>query len=255
MRKIFWLGYHTAIEILRQRILYTAILFGLLLIAVGSALDTAAPGQSGMVVLDVGLGAINLFGVLIAIVMGVNLLFQELDRKTVYTLLAKPISRTQFVFGKYLGLFGAILAVLGAMLFFFYLAILWAEAIFPSLAWMALWTIVLELALVSAIAMVFSAFSTPYLSGLFTLGIWAVGCLSNEIRNYQAIKKIQAYEGFIEVLFYFIPNFSSLNLKDRVPYNLPPPPEFLWQATLYAALYSAALLMLAVFVFQRRDFK
>ncbi len=255
MRKILWLGYHTTIEILRQRVLYTAIFFGLLLIAVGSVLDTAAPGQRGMIVLDVGLGAINLFGVLIAIVMGVNLLFQELDRKTVYTLLAKPISRAQFVLGKYVGLFGAILVVLAAMLVFFSLAILWADGTFSSLGWMALWTIMLELALVSAIAMVFSAFSTPYLSGLFTLGIWAVGCLSNEIRNYQIIKKIVAYENFVEALFYFIPNFSSLSLKDRVPYNLAPPPEFLWQATLYAVFYSAALLMLAVFIFQRRDFK
>lgn len=255
MNRILWLTYNTMVQIVRQRILYTVIFFAISMIAVGSVLDTAAPGQKGIMVLDVGLGAINLFGVMISIVMGVNLLYQELDRKTVYNVLSKPVSRAEFVLGKYFGQLIAIAIVLLGMSAFLVLATWAAGGAVPPIAGQALWAIYLELMMVSAIAMLFSSFSTPYLSGLFTLGIWIVGSLASEIRNYQRFWDLKAYQDIVAKIFFVLPDFSKLNLKDRVPYNLAPPDGYVWQITLYALLYTAGLIIVSVMIFKRRDFK
>lgn len=255
MNRIFWLTYNTMVQIVRQRILYTVLFFAISLIAVGGVLDSAAPGQKGIMVLDIGLGAINLFGVMISIVMGVNLLYQELDKKTVYNVLSKPVSRTEFVIGKYLGQVAAIAVVLSGMAMCLVLATWAAEGTVPGIAAQALWAIYLELMMVSAIAMLFSSFSTPYLSGLFTLGFWIVGSLASEIRNYQRYWDLKAYERAVTKIFYILPDFSKLNLKDRVPYNLAPPEGYVWQITLYALLYTAGLILVSSIIFRRRDFK
>lgn len=255
MRKTFWLAYNTTLGILRQRLLYTVLFFALVLIAAGGVLDSAAPGQSGVMVTDIGLGAVNLFGVMIAIVMGVNLLYQELDRKTVYNLLAKPIGRGQFVLAKYLGQLGALAWVMLAMVLCLWVAVAMHQGSTTTLFWEALWAVFLELAMVSAVAMIFSSFSTPYMSGLFTLGIWVVGSLSEEIQSFKTLKKLEIYSDAMEAVFYILPDFAKLNLKDRVPYNLAPPPGYVWQITLYTVLYCAALILLSAAIFRRRDFK
>ncbi len=261
MTKVFWLAFHTCSEILRQRILYTVLFFVFVLIGTGSVLDTVAPGQQGTVVLDVGLGTINLFGVLLAIVMGVSLLHQELDRKTVYNILAKPLGRGQFVTGKYLGLVAAIAIVLAGMLVALIVAGFRVHSGLTALGWMAFWNIFLEISIVSAIALLFSSFSTPYLSGLFTLGIWAVCSMAGEIRNFQYIASLRGYRALVEKVFYLLPDLSSLNLKDRVPYefvpglDMMPPPGYMLHSTLYAVAWCAGLVLLAVVVFRQRDFK
>lgn len=255
MKTVFWLAYNTLMQIVRQRILYTVIFFALSLIAVGGMLDSAAPGQRGLMVIDIGMGAINIFGVMISIVIGVNLLYQELDRKTVYNMLSKPVGRGEFVLGKYFGQVAAIALVMFGMLLCLEVAASMSGGEVSGLAMQALWTIYLELVMVSAIAMLFSSFSTPYLSGLFTLGLWVVGSLAAEFRNYAVYRDLQAYETLATLVFKIIPDFSKLNLADRVPYDLPPPDGYVLEVSAYAILYTAGLIAASILVFRRRDFK
>lgn len=255
MKRILWLAYHTTTEILRQRILYTAVFFAVVLIGVGAALGTAAPGQKGVVVVDVGLGAINLFGVLITIVMGVNLLYQELERKTVYNILAKPISRAEFVLGKYFGLLGAVVIVVAVMSVIFALAVVSSGGGLSALVWQAIAMTILEFALLGAVAMVFSAFSTPYMSGLFTLGIWVLGSMAEDAANWVFLAKSEIAQGILKIAFWVIPSFTKFNLRDRVPYALVPPDGYFPVTISYGVIYAAALLLIAIVIFYRRDFK
>lgn len=255
MNRIFWLSYTTLMQIVRQRILYTVIFFAISLIGIGGMLDSAAPGQRGTMVLDIGLGAINIFGVMISIVMGVNLLYQELDRKTVYNVLSKAVGRGEFVLGKYFGQLIAIMIVLLGMLVCLQVAAFMSGGGVSGLALQALWTIYLELMMVSAVAMLFSSFSTPYLSGLFTMGIWIVGSMASEIRNYAIFRDLTAYDALVSGAFYVLPDFSKLNIADRVPYNLAPPEGYVAGITAYAFLYTTGLIVASILVFRRRDFK
>lgn len=253
--KIGIIALNTFREAIRDKILYNLLLFALLMIGGSVFLGTLTTGEQVKVVKDMGLACISLFGVLISVMVGIGLVYKEIDRRTIYTILAKPIRRSEFLLGKYLGLMLTIslnVVVMSAGL----LGILRVlEGAFPWILLKAVLLILVELMVVTSIALLFSTFSTPFLSALFTLGLYVIGHLSQEFRLLGARSEDPLTRGFTSALYYLLPNLQNFNIKGEVVHGVPVAPSFICFSVIYGMLYMAIILMTASAIFRRRDFK
>lgn len=249
------LAANTMREAIRSKVLYTLLFFAVLLIGTGVLLSTLTYVESERILQSVGLAAIRLFGAAIAIFIGIGLIHREVERRTIYTILSKPISRAEFLLGKYLGLVATIwlqVAIMGAA---FAVVSLLAGAPLSSQQAMAVALAAVELALVVALATLFSCFTTPMLAALFTTGLYLVGHLSRDLRDFGAQSEAESVRLASAALYRMLPDLESFNLTTQALHALPVPGhEFLF-AILYGTGYSALVLILAVVVFDRRDFK
>ena len=184
LSRILVLAQNTFREAVRDRLLYNLLLFATLMIASSIVLAKLHIGYDERIYRDVGLGAISFFGVLIAVFVGINLVYREISLKTVYSMLAKPVRRWEFLVGKYLGLMVLLVVEIGVMSALFF-GVLWYKGsdILPGMFW-AIEMILLELALITAVAIFFSSFTTPYLAGMFTVALWIIGHLLADVRAF-----------------------------------------------------------------------
>jgi ABC-type transport system involved in multi-copper enzyme maturation permease subunit len=251
-------------ENIRDKILYNLILFALLMIVSSFLLGQLTLGFEDKVIIDLGLSAMSVFGTLIAIFIGIQLVYKELERRTVYALLAKPVARWEFILGKYLGLLFTLLVNVAVMTAGLWLMLAWRGSA-PWQAYLrllpAVLLIYLSLALTTAVALLFSTFSTPALSALFTLFLWIIGHFNADLIQFAKIAKSAAAETVARVLYYLLPNISnfcaldSRNVIQSAAYYEPVRAAAVGWAALYAVFYCAAVLALACTIFSRRDFK
>jgi ABC-type transport system involved in multi-copper enzyme maturation permease subunit len=251
-------------ENIRDKILYNLILFALLMILSSFVLGQLTLGYEAKVIVDIGLSAIAIFGTLIAIFIGIGLVYKELERRTVYALLAKPVHRWEFILGKYLGLLFTLLVNVVIMTVGLYLALAYQGGTPPGgylRLLPAVFLIYLSLALTTAIALLFSSFSTPALSALFTFFLWVIGHFNSDLMQFAVISKSALVEGVAKVLYYVLPNISNFSIVDSknviqtAAYYEPIHAAAVGWASLYAVLYCTILLVLAATIFSRRDFK
>ncbi len=243
-------------EAIRDRILYNLVFFALLVMGVSVAIGKMTLGERLKIILDVSLAAMSVFGLLIAIFVGIGLVHKEIQRRTVYTLLAKPIARWRFVLGKYLGLL-LVIAINAALMTVALLALM---AVFSEsgvywgvLAAVAL--IVVELMIVTAVAVLFSTFSTPTLSAMFTLGVWLIGRFSSDLMVFAQKSENPALRLAVSAIHYVLPNLEKFDVKHLVVYRMPIETSYLVSSVVYGLVYILLVIGLASFVFQRRDFK
>jgi ABC-type transport system involved in multi-copper enzyme maturation permease subunit len=255
-------------ESVRDRVFYNLVLFGVLLVGASILLGQLTAGQDVKIIKDLGLAATSLFGLFIAIFVGINLVSKEVERRSVYPLFAKPITRSQFIAGKYAGLLLTLLAnvvvmtiALYAVLFFLARGVpppiqsAWdAPAMDPALL-KAILMIYLDLAVVTAVALFFSTYSSPMLSAIFTLGIYLVGQFNADLKRFDAIVDSPAAVALAKACYYVLPDFSRFDVKLAVVHGIPVPGVFIATTVAYAAAYIAALLFGAMVIFARRDFK
>jgi ABC-type transport system involved in multi-copper enzyme maturation permease subunit len=253
---VIWaIATNTVREAIRSKVLYTLLFFAVGLIGAGVLIATLSYIERERILQDLGLGAIRLFGVAIAVFLGVNLIHKEVDRRTIYTILSKPVSRGQFLLGKYLGLVLTIwlqVAIMGAA----FCAVSWAGAA-PLDAGhaAAIGLAAVELALVVAVATLFSSFTTPMLASLFTAGLYAVGHLSRDLRDLGARSELESVRQATAALYRVLPDLESFNLTIQAVHGLPIAMAELWLPLAYALGYVGVLLTGAVIVFERRDFR
>ena len=181
LRLVFAIARNAFREAVRDRVLYNLVIFVLLLTATAISIGELSGGQERKIIADLGLSAILLFGVFIAIFVGVGLVYKEIERRTVYSIFSKPVGRGQFLVGKYLGLCLTLLVnviVMGAgvSLALAYVSRGWDPLILSI--WPAIFLIYLELMILTAVALLFSAFSSPALSALLTFLIFIIGHFS-----------------------------------------------------------------------------
>jgi len=252
--KIRAIAINTFKEAIRDRILYLLLFFAAVCIIFSRLLAVLTVGDRAKIITDVGLASLSLFGVLMAILIGTGLVYKEIDKRTVYTLLSKPIQRYQFLLGKYLGLLLTLFVMLVLMALIFLVLILLQHYPVGGSFFIAILFIFVELCLVTAVAMLFSCFSTPILSTLFSLSFYLIGHISWGLETL--INKIP--QGGVKTLarfFYaFLPDLEKFNFKTEVVHHLPIPPEIILYSTLYGIFYSIFILALAMLVFRRRDF-
>lgn len=261
MGKIYAIAINTYKEAVRNKVFYIILVFALLLLAFSLVLASLALGEDDRIIKHIGLSAINVFGLLLATFVGVNLVYEELDKRTIYTIISSGVSRPQFIIGKYLGLFYTLLVnviimgILLSLLIFF-----WPNSNFTLALVFAVYLFLFEMMVITAIAVLFSSFSTPILSAVLTLICYIIGHLSEDLLEWA--KRLQeqgayAVSKLLWCLYYFLPNLEIFNLKNKVIYqeDIGSITNVLFLYPGYAVLYSAILLMIAIFSFTRRDFK
>ncbi|MEZ5283338.1 MAG: ABC transporter permease [Vicinamibacterales bacterium] len=255
-------------ESVRDRIPYAMVAFAVLLIAASYLIGQLTAGQDMKVIKDLGLAAMSWFGLLIAVFIGITLVSKEVERRSVFALLAKPVSRAQFVVGKYLGLVMTLAVNLAVMTVAFYAVLLYmdmttapgiksvwpAPALDPHLA-VAVVLTVAELSIVTAVALFFSTFSSPLLAALFTVGLWVAGHFNADLRNFEAVLDARPVVLLARGLYYVLPNLAPFNIRAEVVHGIDVPASQVLLTLAYAVVYIGILLTASVMVFRRRDFK
>ncbi|XGV98052.1 MAG: ABC transporter permease [Leptolyngbya sp. BL-A-14] len=242
-------------EVMRDRVLYLIGLFALFLIACVRLLPEIAATTENKILLDVGLAAMSLLGLVIAVFVGTGLINKEIEKRTVLVLMAKPISRTEFIVGKHLGL-SAVLAVLIAAMTAIYMAILVVDRVsFPigSILVSSLY-LFLQLSLVTAVAIVFGVFTSSLLATLLTFAVYFMGNFSRDLVTLGALSKNPAVENLTRSIYLVLPDLARLDLKNQAVYGQLPSPILLLENAIYGILYIIVLLAIATFVFSRREF-
>jgi ABC-type transport system involved in multi-copper enzyme maturation permease subunit len=245
-------------EAVRDRVLYNLIFFALMMIGAAIFVGQISIGIERLVIVNLGLSAISLIGLVMAIFIGVGLVYKEIEKRTLYTLLAKPIHRWEFLAGKYAGLLltllvNTLLMTLGLSAALYYVGRPFVRGDVSILV--AIYFILLELALVTALALFFSCFSSPMLSTLFTLGIYITGTFANDIRNFGDFTKNHVIQAMTRVIYYMLPNFHNFNAIAIAGHGEAVPLALIWQNTLYAFVYVALLLVAASAIFSHRNLK
>ncbi|MGH9866849.1 MAG: ABC transporter permease [Candidatus Polarisedimenticolia bacterium] len=251
--KVAAIAANTFREAIRDRILYLLLAFAILMIVSSRILSLLTVGAEEKIVKDVGLASLSLFGVATAIFVGVGLVFKEIEKRTVYTLISKPISRSQFILGKYLGLVMVLAVNLSIMTAVFYLLLMlkgWMDLGITR----AVLLIFVELALVTGIAILFSSFSTPILSSLFTVTCYVIGHLSWGLLLLADKVQGSFAKVLCGVLYRVLPNLELLNVRGQVVHGETVPWSRVWDGAVYGLGYTVVVLALAVLVFRRRDF-
>lgn len=250
-RRVLVLARWTAVEALRERILYVVLLFAAVLVGSSCILTPLAPGAQSKVVVDFGLAAIDLLGLLVILLSGAGLVRREIERRSLDLILCRPVSRLEYLLGKCLGLFVTLVvltAVMGAV-FALTLAVSgfgWKMSYLAALAGTAL-----ELLVVASLAVLFSTFTSPTLAALFTLALFAAGHLSGSLVRLAS----GSSTAFLHGLRWALPALPLFDLRSEVVHGQPVPPERLLVAAAYAALYALAALYAASLIFRRRDFR
>jgi len=253
VKQVWAIASNTFREAIRDRILYLLLVFALVFIAFAQILSLLTVGSEEKIIKDLGLASISLFGVLTAIFIGVSLVSKEIDRRTIYTIVSKPIHRYQFVLGKYCGLALTLLVNTAVMTFWFYLILLFKGFADPRLL-LAVYMIFLELLLVTALAILFSSFSTPILSTLFALSLYLVGHLSWSLNLLRDRLAGAAGRWVCRALYLALPNLEIFNIKGEVVHGTALPASLPLWATLYLVGYGVVVLSAACLIFQRKDF-
>ena len=253
--RIFALATNTVRQAIRSRLLYTLLLFGLVLIGTSVAVSSLSYVERERIVQDVGLASIRLFGVGIAIFVGVGLIHGEIDRRTIYTLLSKPLSRKEFIVGKYLGLLLTVWMQLFIMSAAFLLVPWSVGAPLEGGHLAALGLIGVELMVVVAMATLFSSFTTPLLASLFSVGIYVAGQLTRDMRQLGSQSGDAGVGMLTDTLYRILPDLQSFNLTIQAVHGLAIPASEIWLPVLYGMGYSALLLGLAILLFERRDLR
>jgi ABC-type transport system involved in multi-copper enzyme maturation permease subunit len=255
LMRIGTIAINTVREAVRNKLLYALLIFAVLLILSGVFLSNLSYVESERIMQDIGMGAIRLLGVAIAIFVGVGLIHKEVDRRTVFTILSKPLSRAEFLLGKFTGLVLTIWLQMVIMIAVFALVSLAMGVPVGGGHAAAFLLLGVELAVMVAIATFFSAFTTPMLASFFSGGLWVVGNLTRDLRDIGAQSPVESVQTLTRTLHRVLPDLDAFNLSVEAAHGLPIMASDVWLAIAYGAGYSAVVLVAAVSLFERRDFR
>ncbi len=255
-------------ESVRDKVLYNLVFFALLLIAASVLLGQLTAGQEVKIIKDLGLAATSVFGLFIAVFIGIGLVSKEVERRSIYALLSKPITRTEFILGKYAGLVVTLAVNLAVMAAALFAVLVWMDQTTPDTvrqAWaapavdprllVAVLLIFAELAIVTAVALFFSTFSSPLVAAALTFGLWVVGHFNADLRHFEQVVASSPAAWLARALYYALPNLAPFDVKAQVVHADPIAAGYIAWTLGYGLVYIALVLTAAVWIFSRRDFK
>ena len=258
MKRVGIVTLNTFREAVRDRVLYNLVFFALLMMLAGVVVGQISIGIEESVIVSLGLSAISVIGLLISVFIGVALVSKEMEKRTLYALLAKPVRRWEFLLGKFGGLVLTLAVNTAAMAAGLFLVMLYLKHSLQredAVVLVAVYFIWLKLALIVALALMFSCFTTPLLAILFTAGLYIVGLYVQELRNLPVDVMSPAMAAFTKWLSYLLPNFENFNVMAMAAHGRTVPGTLILQNTLYAVTYCAIVLTGAAAVFSRKNFK
>jgi ABC-type transport system involved in multi-copper enzyme maturation permease subunit len=256
-QRIVAIASNTFREAIRDRVLYNLILFVLILVATAVLFGQISIGIKRIVVINLSLTAISLFGVLIAIFIGIGLVSKEIERKTLYTVLARPVRRWEFILGKFVGLVETLVVNTFFMTLAFYAALLYVSHPLTKIdlqPLVAVYFLVLQFMIVTALALLFSSFSSPILSATLSFAVFVIGTFSEDLRGFAAISH-GATHWLATGAAYLVPNLSALNIIALVAHDQGVGGRLVLYNTIYAITYTVAVMCGSVLIFQGRNLK
>ena len=255
--RVTYIAFNTFREAVRDRVLYNLIAFALLLVGASLLFGQISIGIERIVLINLGLTAVSIFGTVIAIFIGIGLVSKEIDKRTLYTVLARPVRRWEFIAGKFCGLVGTLVVNTVFMAVGFFAALLYLTHRFVHADLylvVALYFIVLQFVIVTALALLFSSFSTPLESAVFAFALFLIGTFAEDLRAFAAMAHGVSH-WLATGLAYVIPNFAALNVVSSVAHDQPVAAGLIAYNTGYALLYSAAAIAGAIVIFEYRNLK
>ncbi|MCB0272284.1 MAG: ABC transporter permease subunit [Bdellovibrionales bacterium] len=260
MSKILALASNTYREAIRQKVLYSLLFFSFVLIVASYFLaQLSLGGVFAKIVKDVGMFSIFFFGIFLSITMGVSLVFKEVDRRTIYTILSKPVSRFEFVLGKYLGLTFVVFLETILMMVALYVVLAFYST---SVEWTLLksaYLMFLEFCIIVAICLVFSSYSSSLMSSLFAFSFFVVGHLSDNFAKVllNIAKRMQISSPLINNVADFVQifNLDMFVIHTKIVHGMRVPTVYLWKSTLYALGWIVLCIVLSLLLFRRKDLK
>ncbi len=231
------------------------IIFSVLVIVVSVFLEPFALGEAPKILRDFGLAAASLFGVLIVIIIGSTLIHKDIEKRTIYTVITKPVKRSEIIIGKFLGLLLLIAILQCAMIVIHQLVIFIYEGAFDLPLFITIPFSLLEIMILLGILLLFSSFSSPTISAIMGIIFFVIGHASPDLKLFAdqvnvAILKYLAY-GF----YYILPNLENFNLRIDLVYKLPIHLDQLLFSICYGLIYTIFLLYLSIIIFEKREFK
>ena len=255
-------------ESVRDRVLYNLAGFALLVIGASYLIGQLTAGQDVKIIKDLGLAAMSVFGLFIAIFIGIGLVSKEVERRSIYSLIVKPVRRSELVVGKYLGLvltMGINLAVMVAVWYAVLGYMSWMETEAFKASWeapatdprmlVAVYLTFVQLSLVIAIAVFFSTFSSPMLSAVLTFGLYIAGHFSADLKHFDVVVGDSPVRYLTTAVYYVLPNMAVFDVKNAVVHAQSVPAGYVLTNTAYGVCYITALVAGGVWIFSRRDFK
>lgn len=255
MTRIWAIAANTWREAIRDRIYLALVFFAVLILMSSQVLSPLALGEGGKVTRDFGLSALTLFGVLVTILIGTGMVHKEIERKTIMTLLSKPIGRGEFVLGKFLGLLLTLLLIAAGMLALLLGVLAAREGVLDRAVLLAALLSVGELVLMTAVAIFFSTCASPALSGMFTLAAWVVGHFSTDLKQMADAGAAGGVNWVARGVYYLLPNLELFNARAGASHGVAPGAGQFAVAAVYLVMYGGALLAAAVLIFRRREFR
>ena len=258
MHRILTIALGAFKESVRERVLYNLVVFAFLMIGAAILMGSISVGVERIILVNLGLSAISVFGLMIAIFIGIGLVSKEIERRTIYNILSKPVTRAQFILGKYAGLLVTLFVNTAIMTAGFYVALAIQSGSLTSSDFsllVAIYFILLQLAIVVGVAIFFSCVSTSISSAVFTFCLFVIGNFSSDIRWFGRGSGSPFLEKATAVLYYILPNFGDFNVIDQVAHSVRISGIAIMANTCYALLYIAILLSCAILIFEEREFR
>src|SRR5713101_7121687 len=255
--RIVHIACNTFREAVRDRVLYNLIAFAVLMSGAAILVGQISIDIERLVVINLGLTSVSLFGMVIAIFIGIGLVSKEIEKRTLYTVLSRPVRRWEFIVGKFFGLAGTLVVntffmAIGVFAALFYVSHKFVRA--DALILVALYFIILEFLIICSLALLFSSFSSPLLSAVFAFSLFVIGSFAEDLRNFAGMA-----HGITRLLAtgaaYLVPNFSAFNVISQVAHGEGVASQLVGYNTAYALVYTTAVLSGAVLIFEHRNLK
>src|SRR6266550_2869674 len=255
--RIVHIASNTFREAVRDRVLYNLIVFALLMSGAAILVGQISIDIERLVVINLGLTAVSLFGLVIAIFIGIGLVSKEIDKRTLYTVLSRPVRRWEFIVGKFLGLAGTLVVNTVCMAIGVFIALLYVSHHFQKAdGWLlvALYFIILQFLIITALALLFSSFSSPLLSAVFAFALFVIGTFAEDLRGFASVTH-GVTRWLATGAAYLVPIFSALNVISQVAHESSVSRQLIAYNTAYALVYTIAVLSATALVFERRNLK
>jgi ABC-type transport system involved in multi-copper enzyme maturation permease subunit len=255
--RILHIATNTFREAVRDRVLYNLIAFAVLMSGAAILVGQISFGIERLVVINLGLTAVSLFGTVIAIFIGIGLVSKEIDKRTLYTVLSRPVRRWEFIVGKFFGLSGTLVVNTFFMALGVFASLLYVSRHFQKTdGWIlvALYFIVLQFLMITALALLFSSYSSPLMSAVFAFCLFVIGSFAEDLRGFAAMT--QGFTRWLAIgAAYLLPNFSALNVISQVAHEQPVSSQLIFYNTAYALIYATVAICGAVLIFEHRNLK
>jgi ABC-type transport system involved in multi-copper enzyme maturation permease subunit len=269
MTTLWPIAFITFKEGIRNRSIYGISIFALLLLGANLLISNMIMREVGKVAVDMALSTVSFAGLLLVLFVGINLMAKDLDKRTIYMVLSRPISRPQYIIGKF---FGMVILLLVTLLFLSIFAIISiqlvkmsAPAFFPRFSWsmvfLALSFIALSLILLTSLTFLFASFaSTSFITLVLTVISYIIGQSLSDVKALIENSQIVGIEiskvtiKLVQVAYYVFPNLSLFDIKMQAAHNLSIPASYIFWIVSYGLVYTCLVITLAALVFRKKEF-